>query len=63
MNQEGDSQHLTTIDTEPTIYNYTFTYTGNTIPQTTYKVYTSFPDGNFEIYNNQSIYFKGNTVE
>ena len=62
-NKDGDPQHLTTVNTESTIYDYTFTYTGTTIPTSTYRIYTTFPDGNFEINNNQSIYFKGNTVE
>jgi hypothetical protein len=61
-NKDGDPQHLTTVNTESTLYNYTFTYTGTTIPTATYRIYTTFPDGNFEISNNQSIYFKGNTV-
>ena len=61
-NKDGDPQHLTTVATDTTINSYTFTYTGTTIPPSTYRIYTTFPDGNFEINNNQSIYFKGNTV-
>lgn len=61
-NKDGDPQHLTTVATDTTINSYTFTYTGTTIPASTYRIYTTFPDGNFEINNNQSIYFKGNTV-
>ena len=53
---------LTTVNTEPTIYSYYFTYTGNTIPQTTYRVYTTYPSTNFELLNNTAIYFRGNTV-
>jgi hypothetical protein len=61
-NNQGDPNQLTAVNTEPTINNYTFSYTGATIPATTYRIYTTFPDGNFEISNIQSIYFKGNTV-
>jgi len=52
----------TTVNTEPTIYSYYFTYTGNTIPQTTYRVYTTYPSTNFNLLNTSDIYFKGNTV-
>lgn len=52
----------TTVNTEPTIYSYYFTYTGSTIPQTTYRVYTTYPSTNFNLLNTSSIYFKGNTV-
>jgi hypothetical protein len=47
---------------ESTIYSYTFTYTGNTIPKTTYKVYTTYPNGDFAFDANTAVYFKGNTV-
>jgi hypothetical protein len=53
---------LTTVHTESTIYSYYFTYTGNTIPKTTYRVYTTYPSTNFELLNGSSIYFRGNTV-
>lgn len=53
---------LTTVLTEPTIYSYYFTYTGNTIPKTTYRVYTTYPSTNFELLNGSAIYFRGNTV-
>jgi len=52
----------TTVNTEPTIYSYYFTYTGSTIPQTTYRVYTTYPGTNFYLLNTSNIYFKGNTV-
>lgn len=52
----------TTVNTEPTIYSYYFTYTGSTIPQTTYRVYTTYPSTFFNLVNTSSIYFKGNTV-
>jgi hypothetical protein len=53
---------LTTVSTESTIYSYYFTYTGSTIPQTTYRVYTTYPSTNFELLNSTDIYFRGNTV-
>jgi hypothetical protein len=53
---------FTTILTEPTIYSNTFNYTGNTIPKTTYRVYTSYPSSNFLLNNHDNIYFKGGTV-
>ena len=53
---------MTTLTMESTIYSYTFTYTGNTIPKTTYKVYTTYPNGDFAFDANTAVYFKGNTV-
>jgi hypothetical protein len=53
---------MTTLTMESTIYSYTFTYTGNTIPKTTYKDYTTYPNGDFAFDANTEIYFKGNTV-
>lgn len=54
---------LTSTLMEPTIYNYTFTYTGNTIPRFTYRVYTSFPSLNFQLNNSTDIYFRGSVIE
>jgi hypothetical protein len=62
INIDGDASSLATVLTEGTINQYTFTYTGTTIPPTTYKVYTTFPNRIFALNNNQSIYFRGNTV-
>lgn len=53
---------FTTILTEPSIYTNTFYYSGNTIPKTTYRVYTSFPSKEFLLTNHDNIYFKGGTV-
>jgi hypothetical protein len=53
---------MTALHMESTIYSYTFTYTGSTIPKTTYKVYTTYPGGDFAFDANTEIYFKGNTV-
>ena len=62
VNVDGDPNSLVTVLTENTINEYTFTYTGNTIQPVTYKVYTTFPSRIFALNNNQSIYFRGNTV-
>jgi hypothetical protein len=62
LNIDGDPNSLVTVLTENTINEYTFTYTGNTIQPVTYKVYTTFPSRIFALNNNQSIYFRGNTV-
>jgi hypothetical protein len=61
-NTSSPSMPPTTVNTEPTIYSYYFTYTGTTIPQTTYRVYTTYPSTNFNLLNTSDIYFKGNTV-
>lgn len=54
---------FTTVGTEPTIRTNTFTYSGTTIPQTTYRVYTTFPSSEFLLDNSSDdIYFKGNQV-
>jgi hypothetical protein len=53
---------LTSTLMESTIYAYTFTYTGNTIPRATYRVYTSFPSSNFQLKNSTNIYFRGSVV-
>jgi hypothetical protein len=45
-----------------TIYSNTYVSTGGTLPAATYKVYTTFPDSQFQITNVSNIYFRGNTV-
>lgn len=62
LNINNNPNLLTGVGTEPTINTYTFTYTGNTIPQNTYRVYTTFPNTIFEIVDLQNIYFRGNTI-
>lgn len=62
FNSDGDPNSLATVNTERTINTYTFTYSGGTIPPTTYRVYTTFPHRIFALNNNQSIYFRGNNV-
>lgn len=52
-----------TNKTEPTIYQLTFDYSGGYIPTGTYRVYTTYPSLNFQLFDNQNIYFKGGTVE
>lgn len=58
----GNPNAMSTVITDSTIRNNTFTYTGTTIPANTYKVYTTFADLAFYIIDNDNIYFKGNTV-
>ena len=62
LNITNNPNLLTAVATEPTINSYTFTYTGSTITPTTYRVYTSYPSPIFQILNNQTIYFRGNSV-
>ena len=63
INTNGSPNLLTTVGTESTINSYTFTYTGTTIPATTYRVYTTYPNTIFNIIDNRDIYMRGNTVE
>jgi hypothetical protein len=62
VNSDGDPNNLLTVLTESAINTHTFTYTGTTIQPVTYKVYTTFPSRLFALNNNQSIYFRGNSV-
>lgn len=62
LNSDGDPNMLQLVNTESTIYRYTFSYIGSTIPQTIYRVYTTFPYRNFALNNIESIYFRGNSV-
>jgi hypothetical protein len=52
----------TDITMNSTIYANTYTSTGGTLPAATYKIYTTFPDPEFQITNVSNIYFRGNTV-
>ena len=52
-----------TNKTEPTIYQNVFPYFGGYITPGYYRVYTTFPSLNFQLFDNQNIYFKGGTVE
>ena len=62
FNPTGNPNLLTAVRTEQTIYTYTFNYTGSTIPNTTYRVYTTYPNNIFKLNNTQSIYFRGNSI-
>ena len=62
FNPTGNPNLLTAVHTESTIYTYTFNYTGSTIPNTTYRVYTTYPNNIFKLNNNQNIYFRGNSI-
>lgn len=62
LNTSNNPNLLTGIGTEQTINSYTFTYTGTTIPPTTYRVYTTYPNTIFKINDTQNIYMRGNTI-
>lgn len=62
VNTADNPNLFTTVATEGTINSYTFTYTGSTIPNTIYKVYTTFPNTIFQISDSQNIYFRGNAT-
>lgn len=62
LNTSNNPNLLTGVGTEATINSYTFTYTGTTIPQTTYRVYTTYPNTIFKIIDTQNIYMRGNTI-
>lgn len=62
FNFGGDASSLTTANMNSTIYNLIVNYTGSTIPQGTYKVYTTKPNTIFRNNNVDAIYFKGNQV-
>jgi hypothetical protein len=63
FNNTGNPELLTATRTESTIYQYSFNYTGSTIQNTTYSVYTTFPSSIFKLHNTKNIYFRGNSVE
>ena len=46
-----------------TIYGNSFNYVGPTIGNTTYRVYTTFPNTAFELNNNVPLYFRGSLVD
>ena len=62
VNTSNNPNLLTGVSTESTISQYTFTYSGSTIPTVTYKVYTTFPNTIFKIIDSQNIYFRGNAT-
>jgi hypothetical protein len=62
INTSNNPNLMTGVGTESTINSYTFTYTGTTIPPTTYRVYTTYPNTIFKIIDTQNIYMRGNTI-
>jgi hypothetical protein len=62
INTSNNPNLMTGVGTEQTINSYTFTYSGTTIPQTTYRVYTTYPNTIFKITDTQNIYMRGNTI-
>jgi hypothetical protein len=62
INTSNNPNLMTGVGTENTINSYTFTYTGTTIPPTTYRVYTTYPNTIFKIIDTQNIYMRGNTI-
>ena len=62
INTSNSPNLMTGVGTESTISTYTFTYTGTTIPPTTYRVYTTYPNTIFKIIDTQNIYMRGNTI-
>jgi hypothetical protein len=62
VNDSGDPNSLTPIGVNSVYSNMSFQYTGSTIPQGLYRVYTTFNNTNFRLLNNNNIYFKGNSL-
>jgi hypothetical protein len=62
INTSNSPNLMTGVGTESTINSYTFTYTGTTIPPTTYRVYTTYPNTIFKIIDTQNIFMRGNTI-
>jgi hypothetical protein len=62
VNDYGDPNSLTPVGVNSVYSNMNVQYTGSTIPQGTYKVYTTFNNTNFRLLNNNNIYFKGNSL-
>jgi hypothetical protein len=62
FNSVGNVNAMVPISTNQTLYQFTFTYTGSTIPQDTYRVYTTAPNSVLYLNNNDNIYFKGSNT-
>ena len=62
INTSNNPNLMIGVGTEQTINSYTFTYSGTTIPQTKYKVNTTYPNTIFNIIDTQNIYMRGNTI-
>lgn len=59
FNYGNVATNLVTASMNSTIYELTVNYTGTTIPQGTYRVYTTKPSTIFRTNNVNNIYFKG----
>jgi hypothetical protein len=53
---------FTSYKMNSSIYTNSFSYVGPTIGNTTYRVYTTFPNSAFELNNNLPLYFRGSSV-
>lgn len=63
VNPLGYSNSLINTNMNPTIYQYTFEYTGGVgIPNGTYRVYTTFLAAQMRIAGENNIYFRGGTL-
>ena len=63
INSLGNPNALTSTNMNATWYNLVVNYTGSTIPQGTYRVYSTFNATQSRINNSvNNIYFKGNTL-
>lgn len=63
LNPFGNPTQQESVATEPTINSFILTYSGTTLPQGTYRVYTTFPNQIFKLNNNNNIYFRGSDTQ
>ena len=62
-NTANNPNSLTARNLNSAYYNLTVSYTGGTIPQGTYRVYTTYSGTDFRINASaNNVYFKGNTL-
>jgi hypothetical protein len=59
---DGTPNVFTPVNMDSTLYSRVFNYTGSTIPNDTYRVYSTFVDQTMYINNSNTLYFKGNSV-
>ena len=62
VNEYGDPAALVPVNTNLLYAGLTVMYSGFTIPQDYYHIYTTFSNTNFRLNNNNKIYFKGNSL-
>jgi len=62
VNEYGDPAALIPVNTNLLYAGLTVIYSGFTIPQDYYHIYTTFSNTNFRLNNNNKIYFKGNSL-